>query len=119
MDMTIKSTVILVGIIIMLFAGGLFLIIQDSNRRQVAYDTMQQYLTSTDAREQAQLEAKIKEIIDKPPLVQTSKASLDSWDQFLGAALECNSKAAGLHQLDPTRNVDVEWKKCLDERLAQ
>lgn len=119
MDMSIKATIATALIIISLFAGGLWYIFQENKRQQLAYDYLQEYLQTTDQRQKAILESEIRKIISSPPLVQTTSASLDSWEQVLASAEFCDNKAKGLVQLNPGSDYLKNWTECMDERLSE
>jgi hypothetical protein len=116
METNYKAIAIIGVVVVALFAGGLFYVISASQNRSVALGLVQQYVATTDAVQQASLEAQIRARIGKRPIAMTSRASFDSFEQLVANARACEGYAAqvSFSPREPAIDPDQAWRYCMD-----
>lgn len=115
METDYKTIAVIGSIVVALFAGGLYYVMQESNNRRVALDLVQEYLRVS-PEQQSILEAEIRDRIENRPLAMTSRASFDSFEQLLANAKACDgyTKQVLFNPREEAGNYDEVWQDCMD-----
>lgn len=115
METDYKTIAVIATIVIALFAGGLYYVVQESTNRRVALGLMQEYLVAS-PEQQTVLEAEIRSKIENRPLAMTSRASFDSFEQLLANAKACDgyTEQALFNPRASEGNYEEIWLYCMD-----
>ena len=116
METNYKAIAVIGSIVVALFAGGLYLVIQENNNRRVAYDLVQKYLATDEPAQMVALEGQIRNLTEKRPIAMTSRASTDTFEELVanGKACEGYTEQALFNPRETQRNYQEIWLYCMD-----
>lgn len=116
MESNPKALIIMVLIIIGLFAGGLYYLIQESKNQALTLEYTQELINTTNPARKTALEMEIKRRLQKRPLALTSKASFDSFELLITKAQNCDRTVkTGLskNSSDISGSYYTLWTDCM------
>lgn len=115
METDYKTIAVVAGIVLVLFAGGLFYVISENRNRQVAIGLVHDYLAAS-PEQQPTFEALIRDRIENRPIAMTSRASFDSFEQLIATGKACQGYAAQVNfsPRDEQINPEEAWRYCMN-----